>query len=258
MQGVLSRVRGPFTLTQWMELERQALIYKHFAANVPVPSSLLVPITRSLNPWSTFGSNSLGWAQFRPGCADVEQGRCRRTDGKKWRCSRDAVGDQRYCERHINYGRYRSRKHVEGQKATPTIAGPAMVVSTPCHSVAWQKQLKSSSAHGTNPFPGESSRNFLDKHNNMQDNLSVSTSMDSFDSSVIHSSTNCEKVALSAVVQHDYDQMYSVHEAGILAAKSNESQESQLFFFRETIDDGPLGEVFIRRTCQPVYAETDE
>ena len=59
-----------------------------------------------------------GWGPFHLGVAnntDPEPGRCRRTDGKKWRCSRDAVPDQKYCERHINRGRHRSRKPVEGQ-----------------------------------------------------------------------------------------------------------------------------------------------
>lgn len=44
---------------------------------------------------------------------DPEPGRCRRTDGKKWRCSRDVVGGQKYCERHMHRGRNRSRKPVE-------------------------------------------------------------------------------------------------------------------------------------------------
>lgn len=44
---------------------------------------------------------------------DPEPGRCRRTDGKKWRCSRDVLSDQKYCERHMHRGRQRSRKHVE-------------------------------------------------------------------------------------------------------------------------------------------------
>lgn len=60
----------------------------------------------------------MGWGSFHLGFAgstDPEPGRCRRTDGKKWRCSRDAVPDQKYCERHINRGRHRSRKPVEGQ-----------------------------------------------------------------------------------------------------------------------------------------------
>lgn len=44
---------------------------------------------------------------------DPEPGRCKRTDGKKWRCSRDVAPDQKYCERHMHRGRPRSRKHVE-------------------------------------------------------------------------------------------------------------------------------------------------
>ena len=44
---------------------------------------------------------------------DLEPGRCRRTDGKKWRCSRDVAPDQKYCERHMLRGRPRSRKPVE-------------------------------------------------------------------------------------------------------------------------------------------------
>lgn len=73
---------------------------------------------------------TVGWGSFHlgfTGNADPEPGRCRRTDGKKWRCSRDAVADGKYCERHMNRGRHRSRKHVEGQnghaaKAMPIIA----------------------------------------------------------------------------------------------------------------------------------------
>lgn len=44
---------------------------------------------------------------------DPEPGRCRRTDGKKWRCSRDVVSGHKYCERHVHRGRNRSRKPVE-------------------------------------------------------------------------------------------------------------------------------------------------
>lgn len=91
----------------------------------------------------------------------------------------------------------------------------------------------------------------------MQDHLPVSTSMDSFDFSITHSSQNCEKVALSAVeLQHDYDnEMYNVCGAGGLAENSYESEESQFLAFRETIDDGPLGEVFRSKTCQPAYVD---
>lgn len=44
---------------------------------------------------------------------DLEPGRCRRTDGKKWRCSKEAYPDSKYCERHMHRGRNRSRKPVE-------------------------------------------------------------------------------------------------------------------------------------------------
>ncbi|KAK2995896.1 hypothetical protein RJ640_028304 [Escallonia rubra] len=44
---------------------------------------------------------------------DPEPGRCKRTDGKKWRCSRDVAPHHKYCERHMHRGRPRSRKHVE-------------------------------------------------------------------------------------------------------------------------------------------------
>lgn len=49
---------------------------------------------------------------------DPEPGRCRRTDGKKWRCSRDVVPDEKYCEKHMHRGRHRSRKPVETSEVT--------------------------------------------------------------------------------------------------------------------------------------------
>ncbi|XP_027362119.1 growth-regulating factor 5-like [Abrus precatorius] len=51
---------------------------------------------------------------------DPEPGRCRRTDGKKWRCSKEAYPDSKYCERHMHRGRNRSRKPVESQTMTPS------------------------------------------------------------------------------------------------------------------------------------------
>ncbi|CAL9096033.1 unnamed protein product [Musa acuminata var. zebrina] len=143
MNEVLARVRWPFTPTQWLELERQALIYKHIVANVAIPPSLFIPFRTSLStfgfsslPVGSFGSSTFGWGLYHQGYSgndDPEPGRCRRTDGKKWRCSREAVADQKYCERHINRGRHRSRKHVEGRtshamKAIPSLA-PSQSVS---------------------------------------------------------------------------------------------------------------------------------
>ncbi|XP_073126567.1 growth-regulating factor 7-like isoform X2 [Henckelia pumila] len=148
MYGVLSGVKGPFTPSQWMELEHQALIYKYIMANVPIPSYLLNPIRKALEfaGFSTFSGlryNALGWGAFHLGFpnTDPEPGRCRRTDGKKWRCSRDAVTDQKYCERHMNRGRHRSRKPVEGQSGhsasgiTKTNAKPTPITSSASASV---------------------------------------------------------------------------------------------------------------------------
>lgn len=133
-------LRGPFTPSQWMELEHQALIYKYIDANAPIPSNLLLPIRRSLchSAFPAFSSesyrsNPLGWGSLYlgfSGNADPEPGRCRRTDGKKWRCSRDAVADGKYCERHMNRGRHRSRKHVEGQNGHASKAMPVIAHST--------------------------------------------------------------------------------------------------------------------------------
>lgn len=48
---------------------------------------------------------------------DLEPGRCRRTDGKKWRCYGRVIPDQKYCERHVFRGSsQRSRKLVEASR----------------------------------------------------------------------------------------------------------------------------------------------
>ncbi|KAE8727864.1 bZIP transcription factor family protein [Hibiscus syriacus] len=125
MHGILGGERGPFTPSQWMELGHQALIYKYINSNVPIPSNLLIPIRKALDS-ADFSSlsggslrpNTLRWGAIHLGFSnntDPEPGRCRRTDGKKWRCSRDVVADQKYCERHMNRGRHRSRKPVESK-----------------------------------------------------------------------------------------------------------------------------------------------
>ncbi|KAJ6969567.1 LOW QUALITY PROTEIN: growth-regulating factor 7 [Populus alba] len=93
----------PFTNAQWNELERQAMIYKYMVSSTHVPPHLLVPTPLMGNGLDVRFTNR----------ADLEAGRCRRTDGKKWRCSRDVAPDKKYCERHMHRGRPRSRKHVE-------------------------------------------------------------------------------------------------------------------------------------------------
>ncbi|KAL5545910.1 hypothetical protein UlMin_005597 [Ulmus minor] len=129
------RMGSYFSLAQYQELELQALIYRYFVAGAAVPQELLQPIKKSLlHTTPYFFHNPLQHyphyqpALFQSGywgraAMDPEPGRCRRTDGKKWRCSRDVVVGQKYCERHVHRGRNRSRKPVE--IPTPTTQGVA-------------------------------------------------------------------------------------------------------------------------------------
>ncbi|CAJ2647036.1 growth-regulating factor 3-like protein [Trifolium pratense] len=102
----------PFTVSQWQELEHQALIFKYLKAGVSVPPDLLLPIRKSLQLMS---HPSLGYYGKK---IDPEPGRCRRTDGKKWRCAKDAHPDSKYCDRHMIRRRYRSRKPVESSSCS--------------------------------------------------------------------------------------------------------------------------------------------
>ncbi|XP_062183562.1 growth-regulating factor 3-like [Phragmites australis] len=106
---------APFTAAQYEELEQQALIYKYLVAGVPVPLDLLLPIRRGF----VYHQPALGYGPYFGKKVDPEPGRCRRTDGKKWRCSKEAAPDSKYCERHMHRGRNRSRKPVEAQLVAP-------------------------------------------------------------------------------------------------------------------------------------------
>ena len=50
---------------------------------------------------------------------ELELGRCRRTDGKKWRCRRGVVANQKYCEMHMHRG---SKQHMEASKPAAILA----------------------------------------------------------------------------------------------------------------------------------------
>ncbi|XP_045795980.1 growth-regulating factor 3 [Trifolium pratense] len=125
------RIGSHFSISQWQELELQALIFRYMLVGASVPPELLQPIRKSLlhsspyflhHPLQHYQSTALLQAGYwGRGAMDPEPGRCRRTDGKKWRCSRDVVTGQKYCERHMHRGRNRSRKPVE--LPTPTSAG---------------------------------------------------------------------------------------------------------------------------------------
>ncbi|XP_076905821.1 uncharacterized protein LOC143561706 [Bidens hawaiensis] len=119
---IMSSSRFPFTSSQWQELEHQALVYKYMISGMPIPPDLLFSIQRSLESSTRLIMHHhsqnlpIGRDYFQMGFGrkiDPEPGRCRRTDGKKWRCSKEVYPDSKYCERHMHRGRNRSRKPVE-------------------------------------------------------------------------------------------------------------------------------------------------
>ncbi|CAH8375244.1 unnamed protein product [Eruca vesicaria subsp. sativa] len=126
-----------YSLAQWQELELQALIYRYMLAGASVPPELLLPIKKSLfhqsplnflhHPQQQNFPHHQPWYWGR-GAMDLEPGRCKRTDGKKWRCSRDVVDGHKYCDRHIHRGRNRSRKPVELVKTATTTAASSFVL----------------------------------------------------------------------------------------------------------------------------------
>ncbi|KAL0906880.1 hypothetical protein M5K25_025410 [Dendrobium thyrsiflorum] len=111
----------PFTPSQWQELEEQAIIFNCMSVGLPIPTHLLLSLRRSRYSQPKRGFfppySPLGWGCFQLGSSgraeDPEPGRCRRTDGKKWRCSRVACPDSKYCERHLHRGKNRLRKHKD-------------------------------------------------------------------------------------------------------------------------------------------------
>ncbi|KAG9134619.1 hypothetical protein Leryth_000950 [Lithospermum erythrorhizon] len=129
------RMGSYFSFAQWQELELQALIYRHMLAGSPIPPELLHLVKKSLLASSPYylPNNIQHYPYFHQSvllqsgywgkaAMDPEPGRCRRTDGKKWRCSRDIVPGHKYCERHVHRGRNRSRKPVE--IPTPSAVSP--------------------------------------------------------------------------------------------------------------------------------------
>lgn len=126
LRGVVKEEKDQlvFTAEQLQQLQLQVVIFRYILAGLPVPIGLVLPVWRSLA--ASLGSSKSGiydqlpsFLGFTPrdfdyrSMMDAEPGRCRRTDGKKWRCYRDVVPNQKYCERHMHRGCQRSRKHVE-------------------------------------------------------------------------------------------------------------------------------------------------
>lgn len=87
---------------------------------------------------------------------DPEPGRCRRTDGKKWRCSKEAYPDSKYCERHMHRGRNRSRKPVE-ISSTATISTTSTISSITCPPNISSMNMNRSLSTSTSTIPTYSS-----------------------------------------------------------------------------------------------------
>lgn len=106
---------------------------------------------------------AVGWGCFQVGFgrkADPEPGRCRRTDGKKWRCSKEAYPDSKYCERHMHRGRNRSRKPVELSSSSNNTSTASTTTSSTATTVLSNTSLQSSTARNlsstTNASPSSS------------------------------------------------------------------------------------------------------
>ncbi|KAL3535536.1 hypothetical protein ACH5RR_003997 [Cinchona calisaya] len=145
----------PFTASQWQELEHQALIFKYMVSGMPIPPDLLYTVRRSLDSSLMISSKLLLHQPQYP-----EPGRCRRTDGKKWRCSKAAYPDSKYCERHMHRGRNRSRKPVEQQQLIITSSS---TTTTPPTAIP---MISSITKNNTTPSPSS-----LTSHHSFSSNI---------------------------------------------------------------------------------------
>ncbi|KAM7259222.1 hypothetical protein ACFE04_014963 [Oxalis oulophora] len=145
----LSSYQSPkygFTDIQREELQTQLLIHKHLEARVPVPHQLITPIWNHVansqhglnvpgfqcqphNHNSTVMSNKPDMQQEYGDVHDYdkypEPGRCRKTDGRHWRCPYEAIDGHNYCATHVRAGKQsRSKKaSTKGQSATDGASG---------------------------------------------------------------------------------------------------------------------------------------
>lgn len=81
-------------------------VYKHFSSKSCVVSSAVIPVS-GYNHAYLNARNSV----------ESEAGRCRRTDGKKWRCKGGVLPGQKYCATHVNRG---AKKRVTSHEPAAT------------------------------------------------------------------------------------------------------------------------------------------
>ncbi|KAG0498739.1 hypothetical protein HPP92_003430 [Vanilla planifolia] len=104
---------------------------------------LLISFSQSkevMNRWQpALPHPSFGYRSYYGKKMDPEPGRCRRTDGKKWRCSKDAYPDLALRAAYASY-RNRSRKH--GIAASLPTSQPLVVNSNSTSTIRCRKLNK--------------------------------------------------------------------------------------------------------------------
>ncbi|KAK1417426.1 hypothetical protein QVD17_26553 [Tagetes erecta] len=231
--------RYPFTASQWQELEHQALVYKYIISGMPIPSDLLITIKTSLHSSTNLFLHhqpphpSIGWKCLEMGFGrkiDPEPGRCRRTDGKKWRCSKEAYPDSKYCERHMHRGRNRSRKPVEISPQT-TIQSSSNSHSSYYNTTTTPSSINlfSSQHHFFNPTPYRKSygmKEEMDKHSFFTETSgTINTSMGDSKQSIFHQTGNS--------YQQDEGFYYDQIQLALKTDRKDEPQKVMHHFFDE-------------------------
>jgi hypothetical protein len=125
---------------------------------------------------------AVGWGCFEMGFGrkvDPEPGRCRRTDGKKWRCSKEAYPDSKYCERHMHRGRNRSRKPVEqlvvSSANTTSLTNTTSSTSSSSSSLYTNRNISLNNSNSlTSSFPFSTSMSCHDQSQQQQQSFSQS------------------------------------------------------------------------------------
>ncbi|KFK37340.1 hypothetical protein AALP_AA4G243800 [Arabis alpina] len=117
-EEVMVRKKWPcMKSAQLLEFQMQTLVYRYIEAGLRVPHHLVVPIWNSLvlstSNYHIQHNHHSSSSVMSGKVEEAEPTRCRRTDGKKWRCSNTVLPSEKYCERHMHRGRNRSRKLVE-------------------------------------------------------------------------------------------------------------------------------------------------
>ncbi|XVE73987.1 hypothetical protein DITRI_Ditri11bG0162700 [Diplodiscus trichospermus] len=236
-QPVRKHGKCVFTTAQLHELQLQALIFKYIAGGIPVPVNLVMPIWKSVA--SSFGPSQGGIYERYPSffgvspqgfdyrnMMDPHPGRCRRTDGKKWRCSKNVIPDQKYCEQHMHRGcRQRSRKPVEPSQIT----FPDLTLSKNSNEVSNSKNLSAPvSFQYTNPTSCNTSTSHettattaMDSNNICSNRSSISTNATTSNTVIIPSdndkNNDCKRIKISPNTSEKCEEKLSVSDNNIVS-----------------------------------------